>query len=178
MSSGTKGTYWYSPEVERVIKKLVEESALFPDLQGVPITALFTEKKMKVKGRPVLARIKKSSEFEMALIETMQDQSENHVAPPPAYVMIVSHDEWNDLDHVMVDRVGNVDQQEALVFHELCHCEVKISDEGISSYGTKTHDFTGFFAEAVRYGAWLPDYKDTLAAFAGDLPDEAKPEEE
>ena len=178
----SRGIYWHAPEVEKIIHDLVETKCIFPDLLGVPITALFTEKTMKSKGQLILAKIKKCSEFELALVETMLEKDSSASPdsvpdPPPAYIMIVSNDAWLDLGIIEVDRVGKVDQAEALVFHELSHCHVKVNeDDGIASYGTKDHDYTGFYAEAVKYGTWLDTYKDTVKAFNGEMPVEESEE--
>lgn len=172
----SRGIYWRAPEVEQIIKDLVEIKCLFPDLQGVPILALFTEKKMTSSGKTVLAKIKKSSEFELALIETML-WKDDAPEPSPAYIMIVNYNAWLDLGKILIERVGEVDQCEALVFHELCHTEVKINDQGIASYKTKNHDFNGFFVEVAKYGAWLPDYQMTEKAFQGEIPNDDTAEE-
>jgi len=132
---------------------------------------------MTAKGKTVLAKLKKASEFELALVETMMlndkgADPESIPDPPPPYIMVVNNDGWLDLGEIMVDRVGKVDQCEALVFHELCHARVEINKEGIASYKMRDHDFTGFFTEVARYGAWLPHYQMTEAAFKGEVPPE------
>lgn len=54
-----------------------------------------------------------------------------------------------DFCKLMSDR-----QIEALLFHELMHCEVKVNKAGQQRAATRGHDFEGFGLEVERYGAW------------------------
>jgi hypothetical protein len=90
---------------------------------------------------------------------------------------------WIAADHLRESGWTNF-QLEALVYHELKHCEPVIDDDPksptageIIGYGLKTHDSEVFFSELVRYGAWnqsRADLRDTwaqVALNAGPTPD-------
>lgn len=63
-------------------------------------------------------------------------------------------------------------QREALVFHELLHCdqatdkdgERRFSREGLPVWAIREHDITAFNAEVARYGAWTTDIQAFLGA--------------
>ena len=175
----TKGPYWLAPEVERYVHQMVEESALFPHLQGIPIMCLFTDKDMKIKGRLALAKIKKASEIEIAMVEAMRETTltsfpsgsvhQNH--PAPTYLIIVNYDCWLDLEESYREPMQGktVNQKEALVFHELSHVKTREDEKtGEIKFSSKDHDFQGFYAEVYKYGAWLPMYEDIVLSVKGE----------
>jgi len=177
----TKGPYWFAPEVDRYIYQLVEKSALFPHLQGVPITGLFTDKDMKVKGRSALAKIKKATELEISLVENMRDEirETHHISdhasdrnrPAPAWLVIVNYEMWLDLQETYVEPMQDktVDQKEALIYHELCHVKAKENEKtGEVKLSSKDHDFMGFYDEVYRYGAWMEEYANIVKAVKGE----------
>lgn len=53
-------------------------------------------------------------------------------------------------------------QLEALVYHELLHCDIDNKGKFIVS----PHEFEGFLAELRNYGAWLPDLEAAASAFS------------
>ena len=64
-------------------------------------------------------------------------------------------------------------EREALVHHELCHCEhatdkdgeLKFTDEGLPVWTIRAHDLEEFNATVRRYGAWKGD----ITAFSQSL---------
>ncbi len=50
-------------------------------------------------------------------------------------------------------------QVEALLHHELCHAGAKEDEEGNAAPVVIGHDWEGFVANVVRYGAWMGDLK-------------------
>lgn len=62
---------------------------------------------------------------------------------------------WFAADHVR-DRLPLWSQHEieALVYHELCHCDFEVSDKGVMKLIIKPHDFAGFGNELRRFGRW------------------------
>lgn len=53
-------------------------------------------------------------------------------------------------------RVGEFDdtQVEALLYHQLCHCEVKVDSKGEEKPAAKRHELEMFRGEVERYGLW------------------------
>lgn len=80
----------------------------------------------------------------------------------PQFVMVLDRDWWLQASEL---------EQEALVWHELCHCKQKLDKygapkfglDGTPSYGIVEHDVTAFRSEVAKYGAWSPDLREFLA---------------
>lgn len=71
---------------------------------------------------------------------------------------------WAAADHCRDFGFGGR-QIEALVYHELCHCDWEEDDEGEIVWTVKGHDWAGFRSELERYGAWTADARFVAPAF-------------
>lgn len=70
---------------------------------------------------------------------------------------------WLGADNVRDMRLTRW-QVEALVYHELCHCEVVTNENG-STPKVRAHDFEGFRSEVEAYGLWQADLRLAAPAF-------------
>lgn len=83
----------------------------------------------------------------------------------PDFVLTLDAEWWADAEPFA---------REALVYHELCHCEhandkdgePKFTDEGMPVWGIRGHDLEEFHAVVRRYGAWAPDVQTFANALA------------
>jgi hypothetical protein len=66
-------------------------------------------------------------------------------------------------DHVRLARLTRWGV-EALVYHELCHCEIAVNENGATPK-VRAHDFEGFRTEVARYGLWQADLQLAAPAF-------------
>lgn len=84
----------------------------------------------------------------------------------PDFIMILDAEWWETAGFIA---------REALVFHELLHCdqardkegELKFNDEGRPVWGIRGHDIEEFNEVVRRYGAWKSDIQEFLDAARG-----------
>jgi hypothetical protein len=88
----------------------------------------------------------------------------------PTYVVVLNEDWWSEATPL---------QREALVFHEVLHCEHAKDQYGTPRYnkitglpvpGTRAHSLEEFQSVVERYGSWSPDIAEFLAAAARHVP--------
>jgi hypothetical protein len=92
----------------------------------------------------------------------------------PDFLGIVDAEIWQSL---------TTTQQEALIWHELCHIkqlrnglgELRFDQDGNPVFGLVEHDLTAFHSEVTRYGAWSEDISEFLAAHARHVPTGSQP---
>lgn len=65
---------------------------------------------------------------------------------------------WLAADHCREGEITNGDL-EALLYHELCHCDMEMDDNGNVKWAIRGHDVTAFYTELTRYGAWTPELR-------------------
>ena len=81
----------------------------------------------------------------------------------PHFVMTLDNEWW---------RLANALEREALIFHELMHCEqardkegeLRFDDMGLPVWAIRGHDLEEFNDVVERYGLWKSDIRDFLAA--------------
>lgn len=127
--SAFDGEYMDAPELEQLAKVVMEEHAELAYLREWSVRVLW---RRQGSGKEAMGRCKVLS----------------------GELRFFTGADWliwaaADFCKLMSDR-----QIEALLFHELMHCEVKVNKAGQQRAATRGHDFEGFGLEVERYGAW------------------------
>lgn len=77
---------------------------------------------------------------------------------------------WIAADHVRRTEMSH-EQIEALLYHELLHCEMVTDDDSDEvRAGVRGHDVETFYAEVAKYGLWRPSLSQMqqVMQFGGD----------
>lgn len=124
---------------ERVIRKYR------PDLVNARIGFLFRSEASKSRGRSVIGKAEKVSAKLQALLDL-------------DFLIWIAQPAWNAL---------SLDHREALLHHELCHCEIDPESEECT---ITAHDIEEFHAVIVAHGLWRTDLEATARAIQPHLP--------
>ena len=121
-------------EVEKIAKKLIPK--YHSHLATCRIAYLFKSKKMKAKGREVIATAEKISK-------------KHHALSGYHFLITVAYPTWNDLS----DK-----QKLAVIDHELEHCLVEDDEKtGEPKYSILPHDVEEFGSIIKRHGLYTTD---------------------
>ncbi|NGP62683.1 hypothetical protein FLT15_31735 [Paenibacillus thiaminolyticus] len=139
-----------SPDVEQLVKKLIEKNKEFKHLQGAKIIGRFRFGTWNSKGKVTLGQAKVLTPFERHEIDA-------------ELAVIVNGEVWEHLDNK---------QREALVYHELCHFEEmtdangspKMDDNKRPMFKIAGHDLEEFSSVVRKYGLWMPDTRKFVQA--------------
>lgn len=133
---------------------LIAERGCFHDLQSRKIVFLWKRQGGKTKGKVTLGKCQKPSGI-------------------LAYFAASDFIIWVAADHARENQLTNW-QMEALVFHELKHCDVDYDDKGELKLAINPHDLEAFVDEVRIYGAWKSDIERMAGAFQPTLFDTVK----
>ena len=147
-----------SEEAAKIGAGIMEEH--HAHLLGVRVEFLMMSKTPKSKGKEVWGRAKKISGLPAFLAqETLQDYYEDQ--PADFFVIELSEEIWETL---------TAKGKQALIDHELSHCELEIDDEtGATSLAIVGHDVTEFSAVMERHGLWNDGLRDFIEVGAEQL---------
>lgn len=125
-----------APEVKRIADVLIAK--YHPHLldPAVQIYYRFVDKAPKKNGKVVYGKASKIEGLQASLLEH----------DGPIFCVVISKDQWFML---------SPSQKEALVDHELCHCE--LTDEADPKATMRPHDLEEFREIVQRHGLWLDD---------------------
>lgn len=137
-----------APELERLVRDLVERHPAFSHLRDARFKVLWKRKGGAGKGKATLGKTQKPSGM-------------------LAYFAEFDFVIWVAADHVKGHQFSQ-QQIEALVYHELCHCgwEENEDDEAVAlgapegRYVVEPHDVESFAAEIRTYGLWKQDLQE------------------
>lgn len=129
-----------APEVMELAKKIIVEH--HSHLIEARIVYLFRNGKWVKKGRAVLGQAKLAAED--ARFIGQYD-----------FIIIVNLNAWNN---------AGVTTREALVDHELTHCECEIDRAGNNRWKIADHDVHEFISIVRRHGPWASDLQRLLKA--------------
>ena len=150
MSEKSPTEYWKAPEVEAVAKKLI--ATAHRRLNDVRIDYYFRSDTPVSKGKYLTAITKK--------VTTLTSEMANNNGEP-FFCIVVAEPAW---------KLISEKQREAVIDHELCHCEVK-TIEGEIKLKLLPHDLQEFNAVVRRHGAYDEDLQKFLqAAHESTLP--------
>ena len=158
-----------------IVAMLIEECEDFADLQkgrAKILTVFRCFEKVKA-GRHILGTMGlprfggAMNEFALWLLTLAND------GEVPDFIMTIDALWWAEATPI---------EREALVHHELSHCEhatdkegeLKFTDEGLPVWGIRGHDLEEFNATVRRYGAWKGDISAFDQALASHQPRRAR----
>lgn len=168
--------HWYAPEVQRIAERLIAEEAQFRPLRAIRIEYLFRSTANKNNGKIIFGKASKVSSMNAYLATPdIAHDPEASSEGSEFFLMVIAHDMW--------EQALNDQAKEALVFHELCHYSVYVTDEGDRVIGIIGHDLEDFSSVIRRYGAWRPDVRsffedvghDVLSLFAESIDGQEEP---
>lgn len=139
-------TYRPAPEVEKIAKRLIDQHHLH--LQEVRIDYVFRSEAANTAGKAVWGKARKVGGLNAYLSRTAEE-GDDEVDPADIsyFVVEIAADVWSVLDRR---------QRSALVDHELSHCRVKLTNDGLRLY-VAPHDLEEFVAIVERHGLWQAD---------------------
>jgi hypothetical protein len=138
-------SYRPASEVRRIATTLIPQHHI--DLCDVRIEYVFREEAAKKNGKIVLGTARKLTGLN-AFLATETDEAGIAHGDADFFVIEIAEDTWQKL---------NNHQRTALVDHELCHCQVEWSDDGVPTLKMRPHDLEEFRAIVDRHGLWQPD---------------------
>lgn len=120
---------------------LLDKAELFTNLRQARFVGVFRNNERKRDNKIVMGSARCIDDRMRAFVEG-------------DFLIEVCSNSWRNLTDEL---------REALLFHELCHCNVIEKDDKRNGgtkivYSTKDHEFTGFYDELEFYGPW----RDTL----------------
>lgn len=147
------GDFQDAPELARLARDLADEYEGDPRVndvlwhsQGADVRYAWKRQGGKSGGRATLGKCVKLS------------GPAKHFAQGADYLIWVA---WDHARNLQMTR----DELMALLFHELCHIERDVTDDGEDVYGAKGHDLETFFAEIEVFGAWRDDLESAKSVF-------------
>lgn len=148
-------TYLAAPEVAEQAMPLIVEH--HPELVSAPIVYVFRTPTLRTRNKWVLGRALRVMGLNAFLVALAAGDASDDLLEAAGrryafYVMELALDEW---------RYATVEQQRALVDHELCHFA---PDPESGELKIRAHDVEEFIEVVARHGAWNAD----VAAF-GDV---------
>lgn len=156
-----------------IVARLIEECPEFSDLRiGRPRFFTIFAAAMKVKGGRQTIGTMGLPRFQGATASfALFLLAQFNGGEVPDFILTIDSPWWE---------LATPEQQEALVHHELCHCEhardrdgeLKFDDEGLPVWAIKAHDLEEFNLTVRRYGAW----KEDVVAFRAALDSHGKPQ--
>jgi len=147
--------YMAAPELEAVGIALIGRETSLAHLHGAEITFLWKAKGGHAKGHRTLGKAQKPS----GLLY--------HFAACDFVI-------WLAADH-LADLQFTARQIEAVVFHELSHCDYEEDeDSGTGKFTIVGHDVEVFYAEILKYGAYKEDLHQLAGVFRQLSLDEAR----
>lgn len=144
-------TMWHAAEAERVGDKIIPRD--FPLLaeSGTRIEYVFRSDATKSGGKICLGKCRKVGGLNAILSAEGGIPEEPTEPKDMAYLVVeVAYDMWRRMEPA---------QQEALVFHELCHAVVEKGEEedDVWTLRLRAHDVEAFADEVRIYGLWKSD---------------------
>ncbi len=135
-----------APEAEKLGTERIGK--YHPHLAEAYILYLFTTARRTRQSKVVLGSAQKLSDLQRFLSSgNAQDASEG-----ADFIILLSQGEWKDL---------NEGQRNALVDHELLHCQRNgHDDDGSPIWGLRGHDVEAFAEEIRRHGLWKEDVRE------------------
>lgn len=124
-----------SEAVYTMLGKVLTEC--YPNLKPV-IKCVFSLKPMSSRGKDVLATVRKVTSLE------------RHLGVFCDLILIINEGRW---------RLLTEEQQEALLDHELAHCQKDVKEDGRIEYKLVGHDVEEFCDVVKRRGLWMNDLK-------------------
>lgn len=134
----------FAGDVRAIGKRRIE--AHHAHLKDARILYLFTTANRTKGGRTVLGTAQKANPLVRYL--SMEAYNEEEGAD---FIILVGINQWLLLDEK---------QQEALVDHELCHCDADFDDDGAPLWKLRGHDVEEFREIIERHGFWKPDLEE------------------
>lgn len=144
-------SYRPAPEIEAIAVDIISDVDEYSALANVEVRYVWRDPAATSKGRVVLGKARKITGLNAVLASA-------HDPDLGLFVIEIAEDTWLHL---------TLDQQRALVDHELAHLYVGFDDEtGEMVLSIVGHDVEEFHSVVRRHGTWRPELRD-FAEIAG-----------
>lgn len=133
-----------APDVAVIGQRLIATQPEHEHLQDARVLYLFTTAQRRRCDRVVLGTAQKANPIQRYLSRKAQEVADDEVAFAADFIILISYLDW---------QIAGDTEREALVYHELCHCGLKVKN-GKRTWVLRGHDVEEFAAVIQRYGLY------------------------